>query len=68
MFTTKSGIEVMSGEPMTGGYAHGGQVRHIATDFGTRTALCGKELQYTVAMTSMDTATCKRCLKIGKVN
>jgi hypothetical protein len=60
---TKSGATVLANEPMTGGYAHGGQVRHIANDFGSHTALCGKELQYTVQMSNMDVATCKRCRK-----
>lgn len=63
MMVTKSGTEVLNNEPMTGGYAHGGQVRHIANDFGSKTALCGKELQYTVQMCSMNVATCKRCRK-----
>lgn len=60
---TKSGAHVFVGEPMTGGYAHGGQVRHIADDFGSKHALCGKPLQYTIQMSRMDVATCKTCRK-----
>jgi hypothetical protein len=65
--TTKSGTVVQTGEPMTGGYAHGGMVRHIADDFGSRNALCGKHLQYTIQMTCLDIATCKRCRKSAGV-
>lgn len=65
--TTKSGTVVLNNEPMTGGYAHGGEVRHISNDFGSHTAVCGKELEYTVQLQSMDIATCKRCLKIAGV-
>jgi hypothetical protein len=63
MFTTKSGATVLANEPMTGGYAHHGMVRHISDDFGSSTALCGKPLQYTIPMSNMDIATCKRCRK-----
>lgn len=63
MFTTKSGATVLANEPMTGGYAHHGMVRHISDDFGSKQALCGKPLQYTVQMSNMDAATCKRCRK-----
>jgi hypothetical protein len=63
---TKSGTTVLADEPMTGGYAHGGQVRHIANDFGSKTALCGKPLQYTIQMSDISIATCKRCKKIAQ--
>lgn len=58
---------VSDNEPMTGGYAHGGEVRHIANDFGSHTALCGKPLQYIIPMSNMDIATCKRCRKTAKL-
>lgn len=65
--TTKSGTVVLTGEPMTGGYAYNGQVRHIADDFGSRRAVCGKWLEYTIQLQCLDIATCKRCLKIAGV-
>lgn len=67
MFTTASGAQVMNNEPMTGGYAHGGEVRHIAQDFGAKFSICGKELQYTIQMSSLDIATCRSCRKWAKV-
>jgi hypothetical protein len=64
MFTTKSGATVLANEPMTGGYAHHGMVRHIANDFGSHTALCVARSYSTPSqMSNMDVATCKRCRK-----